>query len=147
MAGTQRRTGRRGRRRGAAILEFTLSFLAFLITLAALAELGRAVWTFTTLRHAIFEGARFATVHGSENPVIQNGQDDTMSAIEDVVKHNAIGLMPDQIQIQTSYSPDNSPGSEFVVSATYSMPTMVGRLFFSTGDFAIRTQAAGVVLQ
>ena len=135
------------RRRGAAMIEFTLSFIAFLLALMALAEIGRAVWTFTTLNHAAFEGARFATVHGSDNPVIENGQDETPGAIEQVVRNNAIGLDAGQIQILTSYSPNNDPGSEFTVSASYSMPTMLGGFFFSGGSLDITTRAAGVVLQ
>ncbi len=134
-------------RRGAAMVEFTLSFIAILIVFMALVELGRAVWTFTTLSHATFEGARFASVHGADNPVIDNGEDETPAAIEDVVRNNAIGLDAEQIQILTSYSPDNNPGGEFTVAASYGMPTILGRFFFASGSLPISTKTVGVVLQ
>ena len=133
-------------RRGATMIEFSLSFVAFVILLTALVDLGRAVWTFETLNHAALSGARFAVVHGSGNPVINNGADETALAIRDEVRRNAIGLQADQVSVNTAYDPDNERGSRFTVTAQYSMPT-IARFFFPDGTFALSAEVSGVVLQ
>jgi Flp pilus assembly protein TadG len=94
-------------RRGATIVEFALFFMVFLMVAVGLMELGRGVWTYTTLSHAARAGARYAIVHGSLNPI-----DDDDTTIENVVKANAVGLDPAEITVNTAYeSYDSSNGT------------------------------------
>ena len=50
---------------GAAIVEFSLVFMLFLVLSIGLFEMGRAMWIYTTLSHAARQGARFAMVRGT----------------------------------------------------------------------------------
>lgn len=134
------------RRRGSAIVEFSLSFTAFIMLLMGLMEFGRVVWTFGTLSHAVSQGARYAAVHGSGNPIIVNGQDDTATAIADLVKSNSIGLDADQVMVTTAWSPNNDRGSEFTISVSYTLSMIMGSFFFDGGSLTINDQASGVVL-
>lgn len=145
MRRTDSRRSRNGRR-GSAIVEFSLAFIAFIMMLMGLMEFGRAVWTFSTLSHAVSQGARYAAVHGSGNPVLVNGNDNTAAAISDVVKTNSIGLNSSQVTVNTVWSPNNERGSEFTITASYPLPMMLGSLFFSGGTLTINDQANGVVL-
>jgi len=85
------RAGRRAKlgRRGATMVEFALYFLLFLGLAIGLMEMGRGIWTFTTLSHAARAGARYAQVYRT---VAGSPPADVEQAIRDVVKKNAIGL-------------------------------------------------------
>ena len=48
--------GRRASRRGAAIVEFALVFILFLLIVLGALEMGRAFWTYATLAHATKQG-------------------------------------------------------------------------------------------
>ncbi len=119
-------------RRGSVMVEFSLAFVAFITMIMATVDIGRAVWTYGVLNHAIFQGARFATVHGSGNLITDNqGQDDTAAAIRDIIRNNTVGLDSSQVTVNTSYNPNNDPGSEFTVTASYPINTVFGTFFFS----------------
>jgi Flp pilus assembly protein TadG len=137
---------RQDRRRGSTIVEFSLAFTAFIMLLMGMMEFGRAVWTFSTLSHAVSQGARYAAVHGSGNPVMVNGNDNTATAIADLVKANSIGLDPSQVTVNTAWSPNNDRGSEFTITASYPLIMIMGSVFFSGGTLTINDQANGVVL-
>ncbi|MDA1237297.1 MAG: hypothetical protein O3A53_21230 [Acidobacteria bacterium] len=109
-------------------------------------EFGRAIWTFSTLSHAVSQGARYATVHGSGNPVMVNGSDDTATAISNLVKANSIGLDSSQVTVNTVWAQNNDRGSEFTITASYPLGMIMGSFFFSGGTLTINDQANGVVL-
>ncbi len=134
------------RRRGSVIVEFSLAFTAFIMLLMGMMEFGRAVWTFSTLSHAVSQGARYAAVHGSGNPVVVNGSVDTAAAIANLVRANSIGLDPSQVTVNTVWSPDDARGSEFTITASYPLTMVMGSFFFSNGTLTINDQANGVVL-
>jgi len=78
------------RQSGAAIVEFSLVFMLFLVLCMGLFEMGRAMWIYTTLSHAVRQGARFAMVRGAGamSPVTPA----TNAEITQVVRNNAIGF-------------------------------------------------------
>ncbi len=115
--------------------------------LMATLDIGRAIWTYGVLNHAVFQGARFATVHGGDNPVMSNGQDETAAAIRDVVRSNTVGLDSSQVTVATTYDPNNDPGNEFTVTATYPMTTVFGDFFFSDSQIGMNVRTSGVVLR
>jgi hypothetical protein len=75
-----------------------------------------------------------------------NGNDDTATAISNLVKANSIGLDPSQVSVSTVWSPNNDRGSEFTVTASYPLSMMMGSFFFRGGTLTINDQANGVVL-
>lgn len=114
------------RRRGATLVEFALFFLLFLALSVGLMELGRGIWTFTTLSHAARQGARYAIAKGSFSPI--GGDDPT---IEEVVKRNAIGLEPSDITVTILYSPSNTRGSVVEVRVQYPFQLVTGPLILA----------------
>ena len=115
-------------RRGSTIVEFSFIFVVFLMTVVALMELGRGVWTYATLSHAARRGARFAMIHGSNNPVMDNSDNDTTDTeIANVVKAAAIGLDTSTIVVATpTWTPDRSRGSTVELTVTYNFNVVVG---------------------
>lgn len=135
-----------GKRRGSAMVEFSLAFVSFILLLLGLVEFGRAIWTLNTLSHAVSQGARYATVHGSGNPVMVGGSDETSTAITTTVKNNAIGLTSSQVTVNTVWSPNNDRGSEFTITASYPLELILGNFFFPATTLTINDEVNGVVL-
>lgn len=100
--------------RGATLVEFGLFFLLFLVVAVGLMELGRGVWTFTTVAHAARAGARYAITHGKLNPIPANG-----TTIEDIVKANAVGLDPTDITVNTEYQKYDEVNGTWQTGAIY----------------------------
>ena len=100
--------------RGATMIEFALFFLLFLMVAVALMELGRGVWTFTTVAHAARAGARYAIIHGDLNPIA--GGDAT---IADIVQANAIGLNTAEITVDTKYEEYDEASGTWSTGAVY----------------------------
>lgn len=137
---------RDGRRKGAAMIEFSLAFVMFMTMTMAVVELGRAMWVFTTLAQAAGAGVRYATVHGSGNPVLNNGVDETAQAVALRVKRNSPGLDASQMTVNTVWVPNNDPGSTFELTVSYPMEVIFGRFFFSQNQLTIQHHSSGVVL-
>ena len=104
--------GARQGRRGAAMVEFALVFLLFLVIIAGLVEIGRGVWAFTTIAHATRQGVRFAQTRGPGNPA-------TADQVRDAVRNAAIGLNPNLVTVTTSWPLGFTRGGLVTVRATY----------------------------
>ncbi len=83
-----RSSRKRARRRGATIVEFAFTFMLFLLIVLALMEIGRGIWTYTTLSHAARQTARFAQISGTITGVT------TTTQLEAVAARWAHGLNP-----------------------------------------------------
>jgi Flp pilus assembly protein TadG len=98
------------------LIEFALFFLLFLVTSVALMEMGRGVWTFTTIAHAARAGARYAIIHGELNPIPNDG-----TTIEDIVKANAVGLDPADVTVLTKYEHYDEVGGAWQTGSSYNV--------------------------
>ena len=125
---------RRGGRRGASMVEFALGFLLFMGLIFATFDLGGAMWSYSTVTHAAKQAVRFATIHGAQNPVIENGQNITDRRIEEVAKAAAPGLDPSSIDVDVTWSPDNARGSNVIVKVAYDHQFVVGN-FLGLANF------------
>lgn len=94
----RRQTAKHDARRGATIVEFTLTFLLFLLVVLTLLEIGRGIWTYTTLAQAARQAGRYAIVRGSENPT-------TLDNIRTVVERHARGLEGSKITVNAVWNP------------------------------------------
>ena len=83
-------------RRGATLVEFSLSFMIFVVMLVGLVEASRLIWAYTTLAHAARRGARFVMVHNGRNPA-------TAEEVEAVVKKFTIGLDNNNVTVTPAY--------------------------------------------
>ena len=118
--------GLRGnRRRGAVLVEFSLSFLLFIVMLVGLVEASRLIWTYTTLAHAARRGARFVMVHNGRNPA-------TNDQVAAVVREYTIGLDSNEVTVTPSYdSASKSGGSTATVAVSYPFQFIASPLVFS----------------
>ncbi len=103
-----------GHRRGATLIEFALFFLLYLTVAVGLMELGRGVWSYTTIAHAARAGARYAIIHGSLNPIPKDG-----TTIEDVVKANVVGLDPGDVTVNTKFEKYDDISDTWLTGAAY----------------------------
>ena len=88
--------------RGATIVEFALSFLLFLLVILTLLEIGRGIWTYTTLAQATRQAGRYCIISGSENPT-------TIANIETVVKRHCMGLNLPDVSVSCVWNPAATP--------------------------------------
>ena len=129
------------RQSGAAIVEFALVFMLFLVLSMGLFEMARAMWIYTTLSHAARQGARFAMVRGADalNPPTTA----TNAEIEQVVRNNAIGLVATDVAVTAGWksfpaeteidwetaAAQRIGGTFVVVRATYPIRFITGNVF------------------
>lgn len=98
--------------RGRAFLEFAFAApILFTLTFGVI-DMGRVMWMNTTLDHAAREGARYASLHGSESsdPV---GETEVVA----YVKNHATGFA-DRIAVDVSWTPSNASGGSVTVEVT-----------------------------
>ena len=127
----QTETKRNQRQKGAAIVEFTISFLLFIVLSIGLFEMAGAMWVWTTLSHAARQGARFAMVHGNNSPV-------TDSAIEQVVTDQAIGLVKNNITVTVTWEDAAKDPGDFVeVRAMYPFGFVTGSAIISNASIQL----------
>jgi hypothetical protein len=113
-------TSRRRRRRGQALVEFSLVAPIFLLLLFSIIEFGRAVYYIQILNNAAREGARYAIVHGFEAsnpsgpnpgfPLTPPNADPYALNVKQVVRDFAVGVV------------GNTGTSDFVVTVCYLQP-------------------------
>jgi Flp pilus assembly protein TadG len=96
------------------LVEFGLFFVLFLTVSVARMEMGRGVWSFTTVAPAARAGARYAITHGKLNPIPANG-----TTIEDIVKANAVGLDPADVTVNTQYQKYDEVNGTWQTGAVY----------------------------
>ena len=81
----KRRDIKQNGERGAAIVEFALVFVLFVVVVMVLMEFGRAMWTYTTIAHATRQAGRYCMIRGSLDPT-------TLADVRAVVERHATGL-------------------------------------------------------
>ena len=92
---------------GASIIEFGLVVLVFYVFVFGVMDFGRALYSYHFVSHAAREATRFAIVHGA-----QSAEPATASDIAQYVKNiTPSGIDPSAVTISTTWSPDNTPGS------------------------------------
>lgn len=126
------------RQRGAALVEFALGFMFFLVLIVGLIEMGRAVWTYSTIAHATRQGARYAMARGSYNPA-------TAKDIQNVVASQAVGLNSGKLEVNTSWKPANQPGATVQVQVRYPFELVSAPLLVSNGTIRIGATSRMIV--
>lgn len=115
---------RRSTQKGAAMVEFALTFVAILLILFGIMEFGRIIYSYNILACATKEAARYAIVHGS-----RSGSPATAAAIETQLERWTIGLDRSRINVATTWDPSNTPGSVVRIQATYNVMPMTRMIF------------------
>lgn len=124
--------------RGVVAIEFALVIPIFLLIAYCFMELGRLLFIHNSLGHAVFEAGRYAIVNGSasESPA-------STADITSVLTDRATGLEPGLISVTVSYDPDNAPGSEVTIVATYAFSFMT--TLIPVSDFDLQSETTVVI--
>ena len=94
-----RSSRKRAHRRGATIVEFAFTFMLFFLIVLALMEIGRGIWTYTTLSHATRQTARFAQISGTITGVT------TLTELKTIADRWAHGLNPADLTLNAVWNP------------------------------------------
>lgn len=89
-----RNTRANSRRRGSALLEFTLVGVPLIFVLISTFEMARGMWMYHTLAYAVKEGTRYTIVHGQNCGVAPNACTVTVGQIAARIRNAGIGLDP-----------------------------------------------------
>ncbi len=101
-------------RRGVAALEFALVAPALFLLTIGIIDVGRMMWTASSLGHAAREGARYATVHAAES--VEPASDATVEAF---VADRVFGIDPANLSVSIAWSPNSNPGSTVTITVDY----------------------------
>ena len=80
---------------------------------------GRAMLTFNSVERLARDGARYASVRGSENP-----SPATEDNVIDYLKSRASGLDDVKLGVNVTWTPNNDPGGTVAVRVTYGFDTL-----------------------
>ncbi|MBI1352776.1 MAG: hypothetical protein GC160_00410 [Acidobacteria bacterium] len=111
-------------RSGQSMVEFGMTFTLVMMLFLGIFEMGRAMWSFTTVSYAARQAARYAIVRSQLGA---EGADS--AAIDNMAKASAIGLDPDRLTVSKSWTPDNHRGSQFVITVQYPVDFVGASLF------------------
>ena len=116
----------RDSRRGSAMLESALSLTLLLTMLFGIIEFGRATWMYSLTSYLANEGARYAMVRGGASASPADA-----AAVSAYVRGLAVGVDPAALTVDTTWSPDNAPGSMVTVKVAssfhFNAPYMPGK--------------------
>ena len=123
---TRIHTGRRDRRNGSTMVEFSLVFLILLTLMLGIFEIGRTIWNYNTLAYAARQATRYASVRSAMGAPSYSV---TPNPIDAIVHLHAPGLDPDQLTVTKTWTPDNSPGSRVRITVSYPIDLIAAPIF------------------
>jgi len=130
----QRAVSPRGEK-GATLVESALVFTLFLFIVFGVMDFGRLVFAFNFVAYGAREGTRYASVRGSGS-----GRAVQASDVRSYVARQAVALDSSRLTVNTTWSPDNSPGSTVRVDVSYTYRPMLGILLPGSVNIGSRSQ-------
>lgn len=118
-------------RRGASMLEMAFVLPAMLMLIVGAVEMGRGVWTYTTLAHAARQGARFA--------LTQDVPD--REAVAERVARAAVGLEIERLEV--TLAERDEPADSLEIGVRYPFD-FVGAALIGAGDGLILESRARI---
>src|SRR5437762_8036228 len=134
------RINMKNRERGNYLIESGLCFVVFFTILLGILDVGRGIYSYNFIASASKEGARYAMVHGNSS-----GQIATASDIQTQARSWLPGVVGgDSATVNTTWSPDNKPGSTVTVQVqcTY---TPISSLL--VGSWTIQSTSKRLIVQ
>jgi Flp pilus assembly protein TadG len=114
----------RRNQKGAVIVEHALIFLLFFVVLYAIMEFGRIVYLYNSLAGATREAARYAIVNGS-----RSASPATNADIRARLLRWGVGFDPTSLTVNTTWTPNNAPGSKVRIESSYNISLMSGLIY------------------
>lgn len=106
--------------KGQTYVEFAFSAVVVIMLIFALVNFSLALYAYNFVSYAAREGTRFAAVHGGSNPSPADSTD-----IANLITAEAYGLNAGKLKVNTTWSPNNQPGSVVAVQVQYTFNFMV----------------------
>jgi Flp pilus assembly protein TadG len=101
---------------GTSMVEFALVGSLFSAILLGIIEFGLAAWQKNTAASDAREGARYAIVHGATSPRVATA-DSVAAFVKTRTTLDTAGM-----RVYTRWNPDNTPGSQVIVSVAHTVP-------------------------
>src|SRR5690348_6414276 len=129
-----------GYSRGQALVENAMTCVVFFTLLFGIIEFGYAFYCYDQCSEAAKLGTRYAIVHGatSTSPADAN-------AVKSWILNHVTGVDPNKVVVNTTWSPDNNPGSTVNVTVQYSFDFL--ERFVPMQTVALAAHSQGVIAQ
>ena len=102
--------------RGSTLVEFAATCLVFLTLMFSIIDFSIALYTYDFVGYAAQEAVRYAIVRGAKS-----GQPATATDVTNYVKSFVLGTLNTKVlTVNTTWAPDNNPGSVVSVVVSYS---------------------------
>ncbi len=127
-------------RRGVAAVEFAfVAPVLFMLTIGTI-DVGRLVWSWSSLDHLAREATRYASVRGAESlsPM-------TQTQLEAYVNNRLIGMDPNDVTVTVTWTPNNNPGGTVKVQLDLQFDFFLGGLI-GMDSIQVQGESAMVVL-
>jgi Flp pilus assembly protein TadG len=131
----------RSSRRGQAMAEFALVLTPCLALIFGIINFALALYCYDFVCYSAQEAARYATVHGATAPTVATA-DDVTSYVDSLV---AGVLNTHNVNVTTTWSPDNKPGSTVTITVSYNYPPLTSLV--SSVTLPLTRTAAMVISQ
>jgi Flp pilus assembly protein TadG len=105
--------------RGSGLVEIALVTIPFFTLVLGIITAGYLVFLYNSTAYMAQQGARWASVRGSSS-----GSPATAATIATYVDGQAAGFATGSLTVNTTWSPNNNPGSTVTVQVGYSAPTL-----------------------
>jgi Flp pilus assembly protein TadG len=122
---------------GAPAVEFAISSLVFLFILLGVAEIARYAADRQDLISAVHAASRYAVVHGSDSNAPA-----TAAALQAMVGSKLVLINANAITTTATFSPDNKPGSQVTITASYTWKPLVPLLHLPNTTITATTASA-----
>ncbi len=109
--------------RGAALIEFVLTFPILVVATLFVFDIGRSALIIMTLNGAAADTARYASVRGTLSLNPADDAELTAFALD-----RAFGVGPGTLDVDVTWDPSSLPGGEVEVVITYTMDLIMARI-------------------
>ena len=127
-------------RRGSTLVEAALVTTTFIVLLVGIMDFGRLGFAYNSVTYAAHHAARFAATNGSAS-----GHAATSATILSNVESNVTMLDTTQLTVTTTWTPNNSPGSQVQVLVSFAFQPML--IPISSGSITLKSYSNETVIQ
>jgi Flp pilus assembly protein TadG len=128
-------------RRGQGSAEFALVLTPCLALIFGIINFALALYCYDFVCYSAQEAARYATVHGATAPTVVAASD-----VQSYVNTLVAGVLnTGNVNVTTTWSPDNKPGSTVTVTVSYNYPPLTSLV--SSVTIPLTRTAAMVITQ
>jgi len=127
---------------GQAVVEYALTALIFFSLLLFTVDGGRIFWNYLTVTEAARVGARYGITHGANSAAPVSPSD--YAALRQTIIDKTAGLVPADLTVTATWTPNNQPGSKITVDLAYIVRPITS-MFWSAQSLTLRARSTMVI--